>query len=124
MLLQESGVKIPSTSTYCPADLPFVFTQNLLDPIVGQVMKVDVLVYAPVDSVPYLQEQDRCNKGGLDCRAFAVCGLDGVSDQQTYFYLTFAFQPSDNVQGVYVSVPGDKADSNRGTVSVPDSIGQ
>lgn len=124
MLLQESGVKIPSTSTYCPTDLPFVFTQELLDPAIGRVVKFDVLVYAPIDSIPYLEELEKCNKNGLDCRAFAVRGLTGVSDQCTYFYLTFAFQASDELRGVYVSVPGDEADTNRGTVSVPDSIGR
>jgi hypothetical protein len=106
-----------------PPDLPFVFTQYLLDSAVGRVVKVDVLIAASVNSEPYLEELDKCNKSGLDCRTFAVRGLSGDSGQQKYFYLTFAFQSGDEFQGVYVYTPSDDAGGNRGTVSVPDSIG-
>jgi hypothetical protein len=123
MLSQELEVKIPLTTSFCPPDLPFVFTQVLLDSITGRVVKVDVLVCASMNSEPYLEELEKCNKSGIDCRAFAVCGLSGDSAEQKYFYLTFAFQAGVELEGVYVCVPSDDAGNNRGTVSVPDSIG-
>lgn len=120
---QELEVKIPLTASFCPPDLPFVFTQVLLDSTAGRLLKIDVLVYASRNSEPYLEELGSCNKSGLDCRAFAIRGLSGDGAEQKYFYFTFAFPVEVGLEGVYVCVPSDDAGNNRGTVSVPDSIG-